>query len=444
MEPLPKKFKGSSAADGPQNQHKDRRGIEFDGTSLFMNKPVFLADSDCPGHLPIRSVVQSRNLEFALVTAMIVDEDFVRKLVGNTCNLVIVTDPGENQDARQNGLSVKTSDNTTIIMPPIRTGKWGFMHAKLFMLEYGDFMRIIISSANLGVADFALVGQCFWICDVPARSLAVPSSSMSTAKSAFCGLPKFVLDLKWFVQSLKVGIQDIARLFDSDRYDFSVIPQDIALIHSIPGFHKGDWMHRQGHLSLRKNLEPFHGVLNPDSVVCYQTSSVGLLDKAFQDQFARSIGIECSSLGNVFVLFPSKETVESTKSEGCEAFMCLNDKHWMHAQFPRDWFHDVIGPDAARDRILLHSKILFQVDRDTGLFWLYAGSANASPSAWGKFTSKNEDMFRVANYELGVLFLPSERRCQMGLQNWCSLPFKIPDAKSEISYTPFMFGAATD
>lgn len=50
-----------------------------------------------------------------------------------------------------------TGPNTTVMLPELL--QFGSMHAKLSLLTYPSYLRVVVSSANLTQEDWALIGQ---------------------------------------------------------------------------------------------------------------------------------------------------------------------------------------------------------------------------------------------------------------------------------------------
>lgn len=162
-----------------------------------------------------------------------------------------------------------------------------------------------------------------------------------------------------------------------------------------------------------------------DSFV-YQMSSVGRLDSGFTGQFLDSVGLpprdrrglDFKTHPRFRILFPSVETVtKSISGEFGASTQCLSQKSWEMSTFPRSWFCD------PQSSLLLHSKVLLRSDAASGVSWVYVGSHNFSPSAWGRAQKTDEPLLAINNYEIGVVFPTKVRSADL---SEFPLPFEFP------------------
>ena len=68
---------------------------------------------------------------------------------------------------------------------------------------------------------------------------------------------------------------------------------------------------------------------------------------------------------------------------------------------------------------------------------IYLGSHNLSSSAWGRFEKAGSQLF-MANYELGVVFLPAPHSAAMKQAIISRLPFQYPPAPYGREDEPWM------
>mmetsp|Transcript_30179 Transcript_30179/g.42425 ORF Transcript_30179/g.42425 Transcript_30179/m.42425 type:complete len:142 (-) Transcript_30179:153-578(-) len=115
------------------------------------------------------------------------------------------------------------------------------------------------------------------------------------------------------------------------------------------------------------------------------------------------------------VVFPTKKTVLNSSMDGHE-MICLWKKHWEQNAIPRKYLRDAQFTSGSRSGLLMHSKVICRTS-DNNIEWVYVGSHNLSPSAWGR--NQKDGNFHMANYELGVILFPEGRTTE-------SLPFKVP------------------
>jgi hypothetical protein len=143
----------SSRTNVPSLQHVDHPW--FDGNSLFMIQNPLIRTPAKRGYIELSAIVRrSADLSFAIATAMCVDPQFIRTLVGPQCSLTVVMDGGDDMEARSMGAVRVMNEKTTVCVPRMPLPKVGCMHAKLFLLEYADRLRVAISSSNLDAVDY--------------------------------------------------------------------------------------------------------------------------------------------------------------------------------------------------------------------------------------------------------------------------------------------------
>lgn len=130
-------------------------------------------------------------------------------------------------------------------------------HSKLHVLVYGEFVRIIISSANQGIDDWNGVGQVVWVCDFfkksqekmqnsqnPPKKQKLSSSSSSASRPPLSPPPSaysFAQDLQAFVVALTRSSAELCRHWCEllNLYDLSV-SSNVALVASVPGVYHED------------------------------------------------------------------------------------------------------------------------------------------------------------------------------------------------------------
>lgn len=101
-------------------------------------------------------------------------------------------------------------------------------------------------------------------------------------------------------------------------------------------------------------------------------------------------------VGRLKIVFPTMSYVLNSP-EGPAGFGTIfcQPKHWENRRYPRKLFYQCQSCHGSGRA--LHTKIISCAET-----YHYIGSANFTPSAWGKFV-KGRTSLMVANYELGVL-----------------------------------------
>lgn len=130
----------------------------------------------------------------------------------------------------------------------------------------------------------------------------------------------------------------------------------------------------------------------------------------------------------VKIVFPTMTyALESPGGPGGFGTLFCQSKNWDNPNYPHSLFHRC--ESCCGEGRALHCKIITAttVDRDEPAWW-YVGSANFTPSAWGKFV-KEKSAVMVANYELGVVF-GAQQAAQL-----CPAGFPFPYHRPLQAYT---------
>ncbi|KAK9108665.1 hypothetical protein Syun_024676 [Stephania yunnanensis] len=152
------------------------------------------------------------------------------------------------------------------------------------------------------------------------------------------------------------------------------------------------------------------------------------------------------------IVFP---TIERVKGASCgihsyRRLLCLSEKTWLGLRW-MDIFHDAVPHPDCRVGYPMHSKVArrrFQskTEESSSFGWVYCGSHNFSPAAWGypvtavsKTVGNAESSLvgprlRVCNYELGIIFIvpPPDKLVdakQRSNLDDIVLPFAVPSPK---------------
>ncbi|KAI0772326.1 phospholipase D/nuclease [Trametes elegans] len=338
--------------------------------------------------------------------------------------------------------------------PSLRNG-FGCMHMKFMLLFYKDGrLRIMVSTANLVDYDWRDIENSVWVQDVPKRPTpASPpadtedfSSTMIRVLHALNVAPALVNLLRNDHPNLP-----LKRLEDlRTHWDFSRVKA--ALVPSIAGKHEG-WpkVIQTGHTRLMKALIDMHATTPKDKELALecQGSSIGNYSTMWMNEFYRSARGESTQtwldapksrrakapFPPIKILFPTAQYVrESVLGEAGGGTMFCRRKQWEGKNFPRELFHQT---RSKRGSVLMHSKMILATFRDkpAGLAsrqrastasesdgergcpdgdgdagqgklvgWVYVGSHNFTPSAWGTLSGTGfNPTLNINNYELGVV-----------------------------------------
>ncbi|CAH7687861.1 expressed protein [Phakopsora pachyrhizi] len=225
------------------------------------------------------------------------------------------------------------------------------------------------------------------------------------------------------------------------KFDFSSATARIVM--SIPGSHPISSC-QYGKLGLSKQLTSIglrSGQTNNNRSLrleC-QGSSIGNYTNSWLNDFYRcasgypptSNDLSKRPLPDIKVVYPTLQTVKSSKGgiEGGGTLFC-NRSTWIKPGFPTEIFYDCLSK---RDGVLMHVKMILGLfdktgsssvedskkpstskdvanqpdDDDRAVGFLYVGSHNFTPAAWGRFQSKKPSKdytsIEISNWELGVV-----------------------------------------
>ncbi|XP_043653403.1 probable tyrosyl-DNA phosphodiesterase isoform X2 [Drosophila teissieri] len=287
-------------------------------------------------------------------------------------------------------------------------------HTKMMFLGYTDgSMRVVISTANLYEDDWHNRTQGLWISP---KLPALPEDADTGAGESLTG---FKQDLMLYLVEYKISqLQPwIARIRKSD---FSAI--NVFFLGSVPGGHRESSVrgHPWGHARLGSLLSKHATPIDDRIPVICQSSSIGSLGANvqawIQQDFVNSLKKDSTPVGKLRqmppfkMIYPSFGNV-SGSHDGMLGGGCLpygkntNDKQpWL-----KDYLQQWKSSDRYRSRAMPHIKSYTRLNlEDQSVYWFVLTSANLSKAAWGCF-NKNSNIqpcLRIANYEVGVLFLP--------------------------------------
>ena len=319
--------------------------------------------------------------------------------------------------------------NVKIVHPPNTDEGTALMHAKLFVIDFGVFVRFVVSSANLTQMDWVELGQNIWYVDAP----VLPSPS--TEKYSFHQ------DILEVLQALSVPPESIPPVLLSNQLNLSdTVTNGARLVMSVPSCF---------HSSKDNVLEKLHDLVAGAGVPChaplfYLASAVGGISppvyKALVDALTATDAVK-----RLVVPVPSLATVSEQLqcTVGSITARCF--------QVPRSpvWGDGFVDFEESRAKAF-HCKVLLCADpssQDENEGWAFVGSHNLTADCWlsGRCRVEGKLLSDPRNFELGVFipnakkqvvpFLPPEvrdcwrRTCSAGvLLPWTSMPQSGPSA----------------
>ncbi|QRV99330.1 tyrosyl-DNA phosphodiesterase 1 [Ceratobasidium sp. AG-Ba] len=306
---------------------------------------------------------------------------------------------------------------------PGLAGGSGCMHVKLMLLFYkSGRLRIVIPTANFIPHDWRDIENSVWLQDIPLRSSSTPAPAppVPSRSTPGIGMESFAERLEYVLKSLNVGPALEAHLVDQRRDGDVTLPlRNIDELHarwdwsrvaaylvpSIAGKHIG-WQNviRNGHIALMKAIRDMGAASDSVKIEC-QGSSIGSYSTAWTNEFissARGISPEkwldtpktrrskAPHPNSLRIVFPSLATVDASVlgRPGGGTIFCRKQHN------------------SKRGKILMHSKMILGLLSEEGKppGWLYVGSHNFTPSAWGNLSGTGfTPVMNITNYELGVV-----------------------------------------
>lgn len=381
-------------------------------------------------------------LSFAILSTYSLDLPWLYSLFPPEVPVIIVTQPGQSGQAEVHHTLpgwVRTS--------PGLTGGWGCMHVKLMMLFYkSGRLRIVIPTANFEPYDWRDIENSVWLQDVPLRTGSAPPPARAGTSTSGVKTEGFAERLERVLKALNVAPALEAHLLDQaasgeirlplrsidelhSRWDWSLVTAH--LIPSVAGKHTG-WpaVLKVGHVALMKAVRDMGAASDRVKIEC-QGSSIGTYSPQWTNEFMSSAkGIspdkwldvpkgsrsKAPHPSGLQIVFPSLRTVDaSVLGRPGGGTMFCSRRQWGASTFPKDHFVD---SNSKRGKVLMHSKMILGVldDKDSDVGkpkgWLYVGSHNFTPSAWGNLSGSGfTPNMNITNYELGIV-MPLESAAQ--------------------------------
>jgi len=402
-----------------------------DGKRIFVNrlglysadsiKPHFLTFSDVLhptlGKTPITS--KSQVVKKVIFTTYTYDQELIKSVIDAKLPIVIIRD-------RPEGLHVKVkkdkeNSNVTHIFPAKALGlTYGVFHAKLILLEFAKFLRVVITSANLTVEDWTLLSQVIWLQDFPLNK-------QTNTHPFYCQLRDFLKCCLPEEYKLPIAIKD---------YDYKEAKVD--LVSSVVGRFTGEKIAKYGLGRIKEIMNGTEFKVKP--TLTYQTSSIGSLKKKYLKDLYKAWSGNVKGDFKIEIQYPTKDYMKNTIL-GTDAGNCiiLSKKTFKDEEFPVSSLREVEPLEDYKGHIF-HAKVgiltsKHEINDNTAI---YIGSHNISSSAWGK-SEKNNTQLCIANYELGIIFKPEHNSREMKEAIIRALMFKFPPRKYKKGDVPWIY-----
>lgn len=313
------------------------------------------------------------------------------------------------------------------------TRHWSTPHAKVILVIYPRWLRVVVSTANLAESDWERKTQGIWFQDFPLKSETEAFHEEAPTRASLNRSGPKVPSIESNVLSEEEGakVRALSRDFEAalkdyfsqisgqtfdlglfDQYDYRNVR--VSLVMSTMKTGTMESLRKYGHLRmsalLSKEVQPPVGTIsNLPPKVYAQMSSMGKASRNWIESMRDSFATELSGSKKsttLSIVWPTvkfvRESVDGWISGGS---LCMRDKTLVdaHHLLPSLMHYEPLQKD--RLSIPPHIKSYWKVYSDGTLGWMCLTSANMSKSAWGEIQKGAK--FSMNNYEVGVLFLPS-------------------------------------
>ncbi|KAG0058294.1 hypothetical protein BGZ89_001397 [Linnemannia elongata] len=363
-----------------------------------------------------QDLVNRNHLTKAILTTMDLEENWLNAYIPHSIpQCRVKTWKARNDEVK----GYQTIEKALYVHPPL--GEFGSFHAKLMVLFYPTFVRIVISSANLVRHDWEQLVNTLYVQDFEMLSSDSPEQ-----------LGEFGSTLLAFMTAMELPDKILRAV---GRVDFR--PAKVVLVPAVQGWHRVDARHTYGIARLAKVMQT-RTTETQEWDMEYQTSSLGKLTVKFLAEIYRAsrgytprprIKVDVDErVPPIKIIFPTQDHVAHSRlGELGAGTVCLRREYWTLNTFPRIVMHDfelvgrhqgslmhtkVILAKAAQPKPTLSSRLPPPQSNDPRKLagWFYVGSANCTESAWGTMSNKRTGALQglcinIRNWELGVVYM---------------------------------------
>ncbi|RUS23991.1 hypothetical protein BC938DRAFT_474297 [Jimgerdemannia flammicorona] len=170
-------------------------------------------------YVKFADLIDKDHLEKATLSAYVVDPDWLFTQLPADKNVCLIMH-GLPTGAQRKG------QHLVVVRPPMGNGNIGCFHAKLMLLYFGTFVRVVVGSANLMRYDWSELENILFIQDFP----RLPSGPLPSASS----LPRFAREIHDML--VRMGTP---RAVNDALLDFNFAGAKAHIIASVSGMHEG-------------------------------------------------------------------------------------------------------------------------------------------------------------------------------------------------------------
>ncbi|KAJ7500760.1 tyrosyl-DNA phosphodiesterase-domain-containing protein [Mycena galericulata] len=316
-------------------------------------------------------------------------------------------------EAAKKGYSEEYGENFKAFYPYMSGG--GCAHSKMMILIYPDFLRLVITSANLMATDVVYGDNMWYIEDFPRLS---PQAAKIYTKTEFeTGLGEHLKDLQCPPEFLSMYLE-------TPVFDFSAVK--VHLVTSVPGSFSKERATAYGQLALRRIvrdniLQDYTEDTLPKMEFEVCVGSVGHLEtKGVVNNLLQSCAgdLQESFEGApaLKMVFPTLNDVKKSSKIGAgniASHITWSSLEKKSAEYLKGIFYHYKSKD---EGCLFHMKSILALraghPKDLPLY-IYMGSHNFSINAWGKVAPEKRSAERakfgpvrlegISNLECGVV-----------------------------------------
>ncbi|TXT13549.1 hypothetical protein VHUM_00916 [Vanrija humicola] len=389
-------------------------------------------------------------IRLLIISSFVWDEEWISTFLPQpeeVPTVRICRPPGYDAERMTKSGKLQPIGSGEVLCYPQMDGKRGSEHMKFAWIFYKTGrLRVAIMTANMVDYDWEQIENTVFVQDF------LEKKKSGSLKGKEAELPDFPAQFVWLFAHLKVPkalkflaehhpfgsripIQHSDTSFaDLSKYDWSRV--QVRIVMSVAGVYKGfDKMVQFGSCRLGKVIaeEAWTPSKGERLVAEYQGSSLGSYSTDFMNNFYQTISghsldyisrqPKAAAWPPIKVIFPSLATVDASRLGRNGGGTMFSGKSF--SEKTSSLFHDA---NSKRGGVLMHTKMLIGLfEPSSSLFspskngkrkadeleddkssyggWIYVGSHNFSPSAWGTVNYKNKPpTLNISNYELGIVF----------------------------------------
>ncbi|KAJ2731315.1 hypothetical protein IW152_004620 [Coemansia sp. BCRC 34962] len=398
--------------------------------------------------MTLSDILQKSRLRKALLSTYVLDLDWLLRHFDSSTKLVIVKsyDP----KVEQRGVYQSEGGRITLVNPEFANQGYPMMHSKIMLLFYDDYMRFVVSSANLFDIDWTVLQNIVFIQDMPYTSVAVSGGFTEELAGSLrdISVPEAVVEQLKFVDFSRVKIHIVTSVPTAvGRGQFHMDSYGLDRLSKVA--------------KMMRNPELNESEAYDMTLFCYG-SSMGRLTSAYLRNFySHAMGSTPASIQNSSGLSPldMERNVKvgfHTQAQGLSNVNGSTPRQCI--KFKADFYSDPSFPQYALHRVeskvantLIHAKVILARSNATEngqrkpgeRGWIYLGSHNFTPGAWG-YVRTPDKRCHVNNYEYGVILLNVHFESMFGRDTvtWngtkLPLPFRLAWPEYEKGEVPLL------